>query len=357
MAGISIMGLRKQFDATAAVDDLTLHVAAGELIALLGPSGCGKTTTLRMVAGFDAPSAGEIRVGDRLLSSPTMVVPPEQRRMSMIFQTYAVWPHLTVFENVAFGLRLRGMKRADIERKVRQMLAVVRLEKLGDRYPAQLSGGQQQRVSLARALVVEPEILLLDEPLSNLDAHLREEMRFEIRRLHDEFGITSLYVTHDQAEAMVAADRIVVMHRGHIEQAGTAEDLYDRPQTEFVASFIGSNNVLRCRHAQGQTWLGAAPLGVEAGTAPHADTDNAIVAIRPHDIALHPWQARPADTANVVAGEIRRATFLGECRDYLVGLAESDIVLRVSAQPSARYEAGQRTWVRLPAQCCRYLQP
>ena len=200
---------------------------------------------MRLIAGFVEPSAGEIYVGNKLLSSAARTLPPERRNMSMIFQSYALWPHMTVAENVAYGLKLRKIDRAAIAQKVKAMLATTKLDMLADRYPGELSGGQQQRVALARALIVEPETLLLDEPLSNLDANLREEMRFEVRRLHDQYRYTTVYVTHDQSEAMTAADVIAVMNAGRIEQVGSPEDIYDRPRSEFVARFIGSSNVLK----------------------------------------------------------------------------------------------------------------
>ena len=195
---------------------------SGEFVSLLGPSGCGKTTTLRMIAGFMPPTSGTIEIDGQVISSPAGVVPPEKRGMSMIFQSYAIWPNMTVGQNVGFGLEVRKLPRAEIERRIDRILEVVQMGALKGRYPAELSGGQQQRVALARAIVVEPEVLLLDEPLSNLDANLREEMRFEIRRLHDEFKITTVYVTHDQSEAMVTSDRIVVMNKGRIEQIDRA---------------------------------------------------------------------------------------------------------------------------------------
>src|ERR1700754_1405795 len=215
------------------------------MVCLLGPSGCGKTTTLRLIAGFLEPTAGEIHVGDRLVSSSARTLPPEQRKMSMIFQSYALWPHMTVAENIIYGLRLRKLDRATIAKKLDTILKATKLEILAQRYPGELSGGQQQRVALARALIVEPETLLLDEPLSNLDANLREEMRFEIRRLHDQYRYTTVYVTHDQSEAMTTADLIAVMNLGKIEQLGSPEEIYDRPRSEFVARFIGSSNVVR----------------------------------------------------------------------------------------------------------------
>ncbi len=244
MTKLALSGIGRSFGATTAVADVTLALEEGEFVSLLGPSGCGKTTTLRMIAGFIRPTAGTIEMNARLLSSPDHSVPPERRSMSMIFQSYAIWPNMTVGENVAFGLKLRHLPRAEVERRVCAMLDVVQLRALRDRYPAELSGGQQQRVALARAIVIEPEVLLLDEPLSNLDANLREEMRSEIRRLHDAFRITTVYVTHDQAEAMVTSDRIVVMNRGRIEQVDDPVSLYNRPRTRFVAGFIGRTNFL-----------------------------------------------------------------------------------------------------------------
>src|SRR5580700_2569435 len=245
VASVELRNLTKRYDTLAVVDGVSLRIEHGLLVCLLGPSGCGKTTTLRLIAGFVEPSAGEIAVGDRVVSSPVRTLPPEARKMSMIFQSYALWPHMTVAENVAYGLTLRKLPRAEIAAKVAGILATTRLANLASRYPGELSGGQQQRVALARALVVEPETLLLDEPLSNLDANLREEMRFEVRRLHDEYRYTTVYVTHDQSEAMTTADIIAVMNGGRIEQLGTPEDIYDRPQSEFVARFIGASNIIK----------------------------------------------------------------------------------------------------------------
>jgi iron(III) transport system ATP-binding protein len=244
LASVDLRGLTKRFGSLAVVDNVSLRIDHGQLVCLLGPSGCGKTTTLRLLAGFLEPSDGEILVGDRLVSSTTRTLPPEQRKMSMIFQSYALWPHMTVAENIVYGLRLRKLDRDTIAKKLKAILETTKLEILAQRYPGELSGGQQQRVALARALIVEPETLLLDEPLSNLDANLREEMRFEIRRLHDEYRYTTVYVTHDQSEAMTTADLIAVMNSGKIEQLGTPEDIYDRPQSAFDARYIGASNVI-----------------------------------------------------------------------------------------------------------------
>src|SRR3979409_2095715 len=245
LASVELRGLTKRFGSLAVVDNVSLRIDHGQLVCLLGPSGCGKTTTLRLIAGFLEPSDGEIHVGDRLVSSKAATLPPEQRKMSMIFQSYALWPHMTVAENIVYGLRLRKMHREIIAKKLASILATTKLEALAQRYPGELSRGQQQRVALGPALIVEPETLLLDEPLSNLDANLREEMRFEVRRLHDEYPYTTVYLTHDQSEAMTTADVIAVMNLGKIEQAGSPEDIYERPRSEFVARFIGSSNVIK----------------------------------------------------------------------------------------------------------------
>src|SRR3954454_21516414 len=245
VASVELKGLGKRYGDAVAVEDVSLMIGHGQLVCLLGPSGCGKTTTLRLIAGFIEPSAGEIAVGGKVLSTPQRTVPAEGRNMSMIFQSYALWPHMTVAENVAYGLRIRKMDKATIASKLQAILSTARLEALAERYPGELSGGQPQRGSPARALVVEPETLLLDEPLSNLDANLREEMRFEIRRLHDEYRYTTVYVTHDQSEAMTTADLIAVMNAGKIDQLGTPQDIYGRPRSEFVARFIGGSNILR----------------------------------------------------------------------------------------------------------------
>jgi iron(III) transport system ATP-binding protein len=351
--GVRVLSLAKRYGDVGAVDDLSLEIAPGELVALLGPSGCGKTTTLRLVAGFLTPDAGEIWVGDRLVSSARAVVPPEQRQMAMIFQSYALWPHMTVAQNVGYGLRFkRELSRAERHDRVKQILEVVQLSGYESRYPGELSGGQQQRVAVARALVVEPETLLLDEPLSNLDANLREEMRFEIRRLHEAFGITTLYVTHDQAEAMVISDRVAVLRAGRLVQIGTPEELFQHPRTRFVAEFIGKTNLIDAVVENPDTvtrdglWLRVAADDLTPDT-------RVAVSIRPHEIQIttgEPPSPRPLAGVNTLRGTIRGATYLGTAIDYQVEVA--GIVLRVTAPVLPRQAVGDVVTVRIDRSAC-----
>ena len=351
MAAVELKGLTKRYGETAAVADVTLRIEHGQLVCLLGPSGCGKTTTLRLIAGFIEPSAGEIVVGDKVLSSPQRTVPPEGRNMSMIFQSYALWPHMTVAENVAYGLKIRKLDKAVIDAKLKAILSTAHLEALADRYPGELSGGQQQRVSLARALVVEPETLLLDEPLSNLDANLREEMRFEIRRLHDQYRYTTVYVTHDQAEAMTTADLIAVMNHGKIEQLGPPEEIYGRPRSEFVARFIGGSNILRGAAIDGaRVTVAGSPLRT-TGRPLQAGRPVAL-SVRQHEIAIANEKPQSAD--NHLPAVVTRQVFLGSVRDYTVAL-DDKTELRVTAPPGRNIAPGQAVWLHLPAEQCRAL--
>jgi ABC-type Fe3+/spermidine/putrescine transport system ATPase subunit len=238
---VELVGVTRRFGAVAAVDAIDLEVHPGEFLSLLGPSGCGKTTTLRLIAGFERPDQGEVRIGGRDVSR----VPPYKRDVNTVFQSYALFPHLSVLENVGYGLKQRGLGRSERRNRATEMLELVRLSGFGDRKPRQLSGGQQQRVALARALVMHPRVLLLDEPLGALDLKVRKELQIELKRIQEEIGITFVYVTHDQEEALAMSNRVVVMNAGHIEQIGAPREIYDRPATEWIASFIGDTNFLR----------------------------------------------------------------------------------------------------------------
>lgn len=309
MTPIRIQDVRKQFGPTLALDDVSLEIGAGELFFLLGPSGCGKTTLLRSLAGFVQPDAGEIYFGDK----PVSRLPPRSRGSAMVFQAYALWPHMTVADNVAYGLRVRGLGRADITRRVEQALKLVRMEGFGDRRPTQLSGGQQQRVAVARALVIEPRVLLLDEPLSNLDARLRDELREEIRRLHDETGLTMVYVTHDQKEALALADRLAVMDRGRMIQVGTPLDVYNRPGNRFVAGFLGDSNFLpgKVRRAGTGEWVvdtAAATLVAMPGAGSPAEGSPVVCSVRPHALAVDATGGAP----NRISACVENMAFLGE---------------------------------------------
>jgi iron(III) transport system ATP-binding protein len=353
VASVELRNLSKRYDALAVVDDVSLRIDHGLLVCLLGPSGCGKTTTLRLIAGFVEPTAGEILVGERVVSSATRSLPPEARNMSMIFQSYALWPHMTVADNVAYGLTLRKLPREEIARKVLGILATTKLADLATRYPGELSGGQQQRVALARALIVDPETLLLDEPLSNLDANLREEMRFEVRRLHDQYRYTTVYVTHDQSEAMTTADLIAVMNAGKIEQFGPPEDIYARPRSEFVARFIGSSNIVKGKVLDAGHIM-VAGVAISCTGAELAAGNNAAISIRQHEIDID--TAEPAgERHNVLPAVVVRNVFLGNSRDYMVEIGDST-QLRVVTSPEKNIVTGSKVWLRLPAEQCRVLE-
>jgi iron(III) transport system ATP-binding protein len=348
MPHLELCGLTKRYGASTPVDAIDFAVERGEFICLLGPSGCGKTTTLRLLAGFLTPDAGEIRVAGKVISSPDAVTQPERRNMGMIFQSYAVWPHMTVLENVGYGLKMQSMPAAQRDARTRALLNATRLAELADRYPAELSGGQQQRIALARALAPNPGILLLDEPLSNLDANLRGEMRFEIRRLHDEYRNTSIYVTHDQVEAMTMADRIVVMNGGRIEQIGTPQDVYDRPRSRFVARFIGASNVLDGTHQHGnRVDIAGHLLEVEHGEFAGPGMPMSVC-VKTHDIELRADER--ANGANVLPGIVRSQAYLGSHRDFIVDVGQE---ILIAAPASLDLPVGSKVSVRLPADRCR----
>ena len=315
---IDTQSVTKRFGTMAAVNSVSLSIREGEMFTLLGPSGCGKTTLLRLIAGFYTPDDGHICFDGKKVDD----VPPNERGIGMVFQNFALWPHMTVFENVAYGLKLRKTGRAEIEARVKSAFDKVKLVELGERYPGQLSGGQQQRVALARALVLNPKILLLDEPLSNLDAKVRVQVRQEIRKLQKELGITTVYVTHDQEEALTLSDRIVVFNKGRVFQIGTPKQLYERPENPFVADFIGINNLVEgtVRASSGgflavETALGelkAIPTGnLKAG-------DACMVCVRPENVVL----GGPAAERNAAKGTISFAAYLGHTLRYDVDLGQ-----------------------------------
>lgn len=330
MPGLRLVNLVKRFGQTTAVDHINLEIEDGEILTLLGPSGCGKTTTLRCIAGFLIPDAGEIYLGERQMTN----LPPEKRGIGFVFQNYALWPHMTVYDNLGFGLRLRRISRTEIKTRIDEALALVRLSGFADRYPRQLSGGQQQRIALARALVIEPGVLLLDEPLSNLDAQLREEMRFEIRELQKKLGITAVYVTHDQAEALALSDRIAVMNRGVMTQIGTPEQIYNQPSNRFVAGFIGLSSfvegtVTEFNQATGYAVVTTSDQVKICVPGDKLSLDQKItMAIRPEHITLkNDSSVHVPEHVNLLQGRIIRAAYLGDVIDYRIGIG--DWVLRV----------------------------
>ena len=317
MARLQIERLSKQFGSTQAVRDVSLDVSDGEFVVLLGPSGCGKTTTLRMVAGFIPPTAGRVRLGQQDVTT----LPPWKRNAGMVFQSYALFPHLTVAENVAFGLEMRKVAKADLPARVNEALRLVRLGGLGERLPRQLSGGQQQRVALARALVIRPDVLLLDEPLSNLDAKLRETVRVEIRELQRQLGITTVMVTHDQEEGLIMADRLVVMAEGAVRQVGSQRDLYERPADRFVAGFVGRSNLLPGEMvAPGRFRTeGGLSIACQAG-APGPG----VIALRPERLMLG---AATAALDNRLSGTVELVSYLGASLDVHVRVSGTDRVV------------------------------
>jgi spermidine/putrescine ABC transporter ATP-binding subunit len=346
--------IEKRYGPVTAVDGVSLDIAPGEFVTLLGPSGSGKTTSLMMLAGFEVPTAGEIFVDDE----PIAAVPPYRRNIGMVFQNYALFPHMTVGENIAFPLQMRKMTRADIARHTRDVLSLVGLPGYEGRYPRQLSGGQQQRVAVARALVFNPRVLLMDEPLGALDKQLREHLQLEIKALHDQLGVTIIYVTHDQQEALVMSDRIAVMNEGRIEQCGDPTDLYDEPATRFVASFIGESNFLdgmisrvdggdACIETPG---VGELRAPCKPGLAPGTSV---AVTVRPEKIVATEDGAGP--DVNAVSGTVEDVVFVGEMRRYVVALPGGQrLVLKAQNRSGVRnYERGDAIRVAWSRGDCR----
>jgi iron(III) transport system ATP-binding protein len=345
MPGLRLVNLYKRFGKTVAVREVSLEIEDGEIMTLLGPSGCGKTTTLRCIAGFVTPDEGEIYLGEKQITS----VPAERRGIGFVFQNYALWPHMTVHDNLAFGLRLRQVSGPEVKRRIEEALAMVRLSGLEGRYPRQLSGGQQQRVALARALIIQPSVLLLDEPLSNLDAQLREEMRFEVRELQKKLGITAIYVTHDQAEALVLSDRIAIMHDGQIAQIGSPKDIYNSPGNRFVAGFIGLSSFIDGWIAGFDEPTGYAVVKTEDGLQVRARAEGfspeqkVTLAIRPEYIQLASPGA-PTD-ANLLEGSVAQSAYLGDVIDYRIKVGKW--TLRVHTGTDTALQPGQKVWLAL----------
>lgn len=348
MSEVILQDVAKHYGAAVAVENMTLRIADGELVALLGPSGCGKTTTLRMIGGFVEPTSGRITVGGRDVTS----LPPNRRNMGFVFQNYALFPHMTVAQNVAFGLEMRSLSRADTDRRVGEALNRVRLAQYADRLPRQLSGGQQQRVALARALVIEPEVLLLDEPLSNLDAALRQEMKIEIRQLQQSLGLTTVFVTHDQDEAMSTSDRMVLMYDGKVEQLGTPDELYGHPRSVFAANFLGIPNLLPGRISPEKDGFAmeGGPLLRLAGQEPLAG--RVFLALRPEVIDIS--GSAPEGKENVLPGQVTITTYHGAAVEYQVR-TETGMTLTVrDVAPGlggpALLPGGTQVWLHWPPQ-------
>jgi spermidine/putrescine ABC transporter ATP-binding subunit len=353
MSHVILQNVRKTFGRTLAVDNFNLKVEQGEFVALLGPSGCGKTTTLRIVAGFERPDAGEVVIQGKVATDR----PPYKRDVGIVFQSYALFPHMTVLENVAYGLRMRKVPRPEIVERVRSVLQLVHLEGLDDRYPRQLSGGQQQRVAVARAVVIRPSVLLFDEPLSNLDARLRQEMRRELRQLQRSLRIATIFVTHDQEEALSMADRVVVMNAGRIEQIGTPEGIYQTPASAFVAAFIGE-----CNFFHGEITAvedSSAVFAAQAGPAFRLPVrpdfrpgTYGTVAIRPENLAILSGDESVPPGFNVVTGTVQTVTYLGPVTQYHVALDRGYSLLIYEqggfARQGRRISEGDRVRVAWP---------
>ncbi|MSP51615.1 MAG: ABC transporter ATP-binding protein [Alphaproteobacteria bacterium] len=351
MPDVKITGLTKRFGDVVAVDAMNLHVPEGSLTTFLGPSGCGKTTTLRMIAGLETPTEGEIAIGNEVVYRGGASIAPERRNIGMVFQSYAIWPHMTVFNNVAYPLQVRRRPRKEIRERTMQALATVRMTDLAERYPAQLSGGQQQRVAVARAIVFQPRILLFDEPLSNLDAKLREAMRIELRELQQRLGVTTLYVTHDQQEALAISDQVAVMDQGKIVQLDRPQSIYESPANKFVADFVGWTNFLRGTISDGTT------VDIEGSAIRCRDTADlsrgakAEVTVRPVDFRIGD-EKRPGD--NEIAGELRTSIYMGK---YLIcEVAIGANLVQAYADLNSNLKIGQRVMVRFQPDAVRVLK-
>ena len=336
---LQLSDVTRWFGEVVAVDEVSFEVARGEFVTLLGPSGCGKTSTLRLIAGFLAPNAGQIRLQGEVVNQ----VPPYERDIGMVFQSYALFPHMTVGENVGFGLRMRRVAKSEASERIAHALALVQLAGFEDRYTHQLSGGQQQRVAIARALVIEPAILLMDEPMSNLDALLRAEMQLELKQIIERVGVTTINVTHNQEEALSMSDRIIVMSTGRIEQSGTPHEVYVTPANAFVAGFLGRSNIVTCKIESRRDRIAAVRIE-GGGSIELADIDGGVgervtFQVRPELITVSP-------EAGALAGEVRQSAFMGSWYEYVIDVAGKDFLVHVpAAGDHTPYTAGTRLWL------------
>jgi iron(III) transport system ATP-binding protein len=367
MGGVRVSNLLKKYGDIVAVDDLTMDFEKGTLTTLLGPSGCGKTTTLRCIAGLEKPDKGAISIDDATVFSQDANLPPEKRMVGIVFQSYAIWPHMSVFDNIAFPLKIRHASKQEIDKEVKKVMDLVRLTGLGDRSATQVSGGQQQRIALARALVFDPAVLLLDEPLSNLDASLRDIVRVEVREIQRSLGITTIYVTHDQVEALSISDKVVVLRAGRIMAVGTPREIYTRPPNEFIASFVGKANLMRgtITSMQGtpSSRSGESLVIVETkfgevrchlhGAVRVKEGDKALVTIKPENVILSA-DGKQAQQPNTFPGRVEVTSYLGAFSEVIVSIGSETIRVTKNSE-QANFEGGQAVTVSFPEHYCSLL--
>ncbi len=369
MQGVRVSNLLKKYGDIVAVDDLTMHFEKGTLTTLLGPSGCGKTTTLRCIAGLERPDEGVISIDDTVMFSREANVPPEKRKVGIVFQSYAIWPHMTVFDNIAFPLKIRHASRQETDQKVKKAMDLVRLTGLGDRPATQVSGGQQQRIALARALVFDPDVLLLDEPLSNLDASLRDIVRLEVREIQRSLRITTIYVTHDQVEALSISDKVVVLQSGKIMGVGTPREIYTRPPNEFVASFVGKANMLPGKIVS----LPGTPTARSGESLAIVETkfgkvrchlhslvqakegDETVITIKPENVLLSPNGDHDLEP-NTFAGRVELVSYLGAFSEVIVSIG-GETIRTLKNSENAAFVGGQAVSVSFPEHYCSLLRP
>lgn len=357
-SGVRLSGVTKVFPQHdgngefVAVRNIDLDIKDGELVTLLGPSGCGKTTTLRMISGFEYPTSGDIFIADK----PVANVPPNKRDISMVFQSYALFPHLSIYENIAYGLRVKKLSKSMVKERTDNVIELMQLSGMESRFPNQLSGGQQQRVALARAIVIEPRVLLFDEPLSNLDAKLREHMRDELRLLQKRLGITSLYVTHDQLEAMAISDKVVIMDKGNLVQMGTPKEIYEYPNSTFIANFIGKANFIECEYKERKDGVAYVKIGEIAlaipnpGTVEIGEGEKCCLSVRPESITL-------VSEGDGIPGIVSRAIYFGSKIEYGIEIGENNLTVEIyNPQLSVTFNEGDHVRAQLDVECVRVLK-